>query len=653
MRAIMTGLCIAGALLLGSSAVGAEERVALVVGQSDYQSLSKLANPVPDAKAIAAALREHGFQVTEHYDLPRAELLDALEAFTSTADQAEVALVYYAGHGMEIAGRNVLAPKDMEIDCEKKTPRRAIDLDQIFAAISGAPSQIVLLDACRNDPFPQCPSRSAGTGSGFRGFARVTAEGRSLLVANATLSGQLAADGDPGAHSPFAGALLARFSSDSRAYLRDLLDLTAADVSKSSRGAQVPEILTRGGAPRICLDRENCGGAGSAEARAESATTAPPRPSSLDQAARGWADVQSTESAAVLEAFLREFPDGFYAELARAKLENLKRAGAVPPRDAEDRVAAVEQGESDGHSSGVPSLVRSFGPFQHDVVSVAFSPDGKRIYALLSGGYFMKLDPASGEVGAELGLVEHRACCRLVVSPDGKHLASGNYDNLVLLWDAETGEQLRSFNGHADYVSSVAFSPDGKLIVSGSYDGTIRIWDAESGKQLRSLDPRAGKVYSIAFSPDGKLIASGHVDGDIKVWDAANGRPLNSEKANDYGVYFLVFSPDGSRLLSTGADAKVRVWDLAAKKELTSFGEGYSSLCCVAISPDGRTAAAGGSDNLVRLWDVASGSLLDTLEHSDWIQTVLFSPDGSQLASGANDKTVKLWDMGGAKAAAR
>jgi WD40 repeat protein len=128
---------------------------------------------------------------------------------------------------------------------------------------------------------------------------------------------------------------------------------------------------------------------------------------------------------------------------------------------------------------------------------------------------------------------------------------------------------------------------------------------------------------------------------------------LNSEKANNYGVYSLEFTPDGTRLLSSGADAKVRVWDLAGKKEVTSFGEGFSSLCCVAISPDGRTVAAGGSDNLVRLWDLATGSLLDKLEHSNWIQSIVFSPDGSQLASGANDKTVKLWDMGGAKAAAR
>jgi WD40 repeat protein len=335
-------------------------------------------------------------------------------------------------------------------------------------------------------------------------------------------------------------------------------------------------------------------------------------------------------------------------------------APAVDDRKSEDKIAAVapnaaaEPKQTETRSTDNPSLLRSFGPLQYDVVSVAFSPDGRRIYALVSGGYFMQLDPANGTVGAELGLGSQRACCRMVVSPDGKYLASGNYDDLVLLWDAETGQLVRSFKGHSDDVVSVAFSPDGKRLVSGSYDGTVRIWNSDTGKQLRSLDPHVGKTHAIALSPDGKLIASGHTDGDVKVWDAASGHLLHSIKPdNNYGVYSLVFTPDGTRLLSTGADSKVHVWDLASAKEVIHFGEGNASICCVALSPDGKTAATGNFDNKVVLWDVASGASLGGFDHADWLQSLAFSPDGSELASGSNDDTVKLWDMGGAKAAAR
>ena len=94
------------------------KRVALIIGMSDYQHLSSLANPVPDAKAIAAALKAHGFEVSENYNLDRADLLDALESFEREAQGAEVALVYYAGHGMEVDGKNVVAPTDMEIDMQ-------------------------------------------------------------------------------------------------------------------------------------------------------------------------------------------------------------------------------------------------------------------------------------------------------------------------------------------------------------------------------------------------------------------------------------------------------------------------------------------------------------------------------------------------------
>jgi formylglycine-generating enzyme required for sulfatase activity len=248
-------------LLLSASlpASAAAKRVALVLGISDYKHLSSLINPVPDAKAIAAALKEHGFEVSEHYNLDRADLLDALEAFRRQAGDAEVALVYYAGHGMEIEGKNVVAPTDMEIECENKTSVRSVEADQLFAAVGPAPQQIVLLDACRNNPFPQCPTRSLASGGGFRGFSRQTEEDRSLLIATSALSGQLAADGDTGDHSPFAKSLLKNFEENPRLFLRDVLELTAKDVRVASRGAQVPEITTRGGSPRVCLDATGCG----------------------------------------------------------------------------------------------------------------------------------------------------------------------------------------------------------------------------------------------------------------------------------------------------------------------------------------------------------------------------------------------------------
>lgn len=123
----------------------------------------------------------------------------------------------------------------------------------IGIVIAGA-QQIVLLDACRNNPFPQCARDKFGLW--LPRLSLVGKADRTLLIANATLSGNLAADGDPGAHSPFASALIKNFNEHPRLYFGDLLNMTAADVRVASRGAQIPEITARGGSPRICLDVE-------------------------------------------------------------------------------------------------------------------------------------------------------------------------------------------------------------------------------------------------------------------------------------------------------------------------------------------------------------------------------------------------------------
>jgi formylglycine-generating enzyme required for sulfatase activity len=251
----VAGLFAIIALMGGAPSAYAEKRVALVIGNSAYDQMATLINPAPDAKAVAELFSANGFAVTARYDLTFVDFNDALADFTSSASGADAAIIYYAGHGLEVAGKNILAAKDMPDVCAAGSVKRAIPLERLFDAVAGARSRIVLLDACRSDPFPQCKSRGSGQASGFRGLARL--EDTGLLIVNATLSGQVADDGQPGDHSPFAKALLTRLGQRPGAPLFEALTAAAGDVSASGR--QTPEVILRGAVPRICL-KEPCEG---------------------------------------------------------------------------------------------------------------------------------------------------------------------------------------------------------------------------------------------------------------------------------------------------------------------------------------------------------------------------------------------------------
>jgi hypothetical protein len=336
-------LVVLSIFFLGIPSANADRRVALVIGIGAYKNLSTLGNPVSDAKAVAGSLRGRGFEVHEHYDLVRGDLLNALEDFQAAASNAEVALVYYAGHGMELAGDNVLAPVDTEVTCEPRQARRTIKIGELFEALGQAKNQVVLLDACRNDPFPQCASRGTPSGNGFRGLQRVASSDTSLIIANATLSGQLAADGDPGAHSPFATALLSRFDVDGSAPLRDMLDRTARDVRNATGGTQVPEISTQGGAPEICLNT-TCNQA-VASNQSSSTVTPPPSTTGTSDDKVAYEAAIAVGSCGALQAFVSAYPSSFYASLAR---ERATQACAVQPQQQ----ASVEPQEQPERNLG-------------------------------------------------------------------------------------------------------------------------------------------------------------------------------------------------------------------------------------------------------------------------------------------------------------
>lgn len=244
----------ASLLASGFAPAGAGSRVALVVGNGDYTHLSLLSNPHRDAKALADVLKLLGWEVIEGVNLTFVQLHDALAELESKASGAEVALVYYAGHGMSHQNRDFVAPTDMPDNCAGDALKRGIPLDRVFQAVDRAQRKIVLLDACRNQPFPSCAKR--GGEGGFRGLGRVRSSG--LLIVSATGPGGVAADGPPGAHSPFARALLDNFRSRPNAYLHELLLEVVKEVHRATREQQTPELVVRGVPPETCLAARAC-----------------------------------------------------------------------------------------------------------------------------------------------------------------------------------------------------------------------------------------------------------------------------------------------------------------------------------------------------------------------------------------------------------
>jgi len=186
-------------------------RVALVVGNDAYQSLSKLANPGADAGELARVLSANGFEVLSCdgkrpgcFDLTREGLQDALETLADKAKGKDLALVFFSGHGMQGAEDNVLAPIDMRVDCAEQTMRRGVPLKELLKAVAGARQKIVILDACRNS-LPQCPGARGFVAVSFGEFSVPDAE--SFMLVSSTKPGQVAFDGLPGQHSPFARAV--------------------------------------------------------------------------------------------------------------------------------------------------------------------------------------------------------------------------------------------------------------------------------------------------------------------------------------------------------------------------------------------------------------------------------------------------------------
>jgi hypothetical protein len=321
------GICLFSALLFASLATDAiaEKRVALVIGNSNYVNVQTLPNPANDAGAFSVLLEGAGFEVVEtRNDLGNVEMRRVIRDFSEKTRNADMAVVYYAGHGIEVDGANFLVPTDARLERDIDVEDEAIALDRILKMLEPAKKlRLVILDACRDNPFVRTMKRTMASRSVGRGLASIEPPTSDTLIAFAAKAGSIAADGD-GMHSPFTAALLKHIMTPGLD-LRLVFGRVRDDVIKNTANRQEPFVYGSLGGSNVALVPGTVPAApvsGLAALPSAAPIAVAPVPST-NSAWRDYELAAQINNKEVWDAYLESYPTGFYANLARAQRAKL------------------------------------------------------------------------------------------------------------------------------------------------------------------------------------------------------------------------------------------------------------------------------------------------------------------------------------------
>ncbi|MEK7990641.1 MAG: caspase family protein [Thiotrichaceae bacterium] len=576
----------------------AKERIALVIGNSDYL-VKPLETPVNDAQDVATILKQLGFDVILETNINRQETILSIKKFANKLHKNAVGLFYFSGHGMQYAGNNYLIPmREMAkiinisgmqsisfVDRLEYLEKKAINVDKDILSIMKSEDNglnILILDACRD--ILVAATKSLNQIKGLASMRKITSDIDGTLIAYATAAGRTARDGGVGErNSPYTKHLL-RFMKQS--------NLTIESMLKRVRNAVIQETH-------------------------------------FEQ--KPWYEASISE-------------DFYFFE---GKIDaNIIRLPRETPYNTDNRPIYNTDNKTDfplpTHVWRTIKSHSNSSTHHKGITDLAFSPDGK---TLASGSYdtTMKLfDINSGKLIFTFeGHSSH--VWSVAYSPDGKKALSGSME--IKLWDLTTGKLIRTMGGYGGSTTSLHFLPDGKKALSGQAD-MIKLWDLDVGQIHTMFDMHSDYIRAVVLSPDGRRVISASQDKTVKLWDLSKAwKPTRTIEWYDRWTTAASFSFNGKKALLGDSNSTVVLWDLPTGN--IQYLKGHSAtINTVSFSPVGNFAASGSSDNTIKLWNVDTGKLEQTLHGHDksmnMIGAVCFSSKGI-LATGDHKGIVKLW----------
>ena len=276
------------------------------------------------------------------------------------------------------------------------------------------------------------------------------------------------------------------------------------------------------------------------------------------------------------------------------------------------------------------------------ILSINWSPDGTKI---TTGSTDRSAKIWDANTGVELRSLEgHTDDVKGLVkwSPDGSKILTASRDRTARIWDSLTGQSLHNLGPFSDWILDADWSPDASLILTGDFANTARMFSVDSGQELYRITAHTSVVRSVAWSPDGQEFATASDDGQLMVWDTTSGINLFTFHADSVSVDIVNWSNQGGKIISGGSTGTARVWNILEYLSVVA------NEAAVDWSPDGKLFAVGSgtTNSSLTIWKPSIAEKpLRISPHTDLITSVSWSPRNDKLATSSWDGTVKVWDV--------